>query len=260
MADSVETICFDEAKGSSSPPARTAAGSRLATADLRRLRRFWDQQAPAYDREMAFLERVLFDDGRAWVGAQAIGDVLEVAIGTGGNLPFYPPHVRLTGVDLSRAMLAVARCRAAELGRPVALHQGDAQALAFPDASFDTVVCTLSLCGIPDERRAVAEMHRVLRPDGRLVLLDHVAGAVWWVRALQWLIERVSLPTIGEHLRRRPVRQVRAAGFVIERRRRTKLGIIERLVARKPARASERPSLVTEPTAGESAARPRYRG
>jgi ubiquinone/menaquinone biosynthesis C-methylase UbiE len=66
--------------------------------------------------------------------------------------------------------------------------------LKLPDASFDTVVCTLSLCGIPDERQAIAEMRRVLRPGGRLLLLDHIATAPRLARAIQWLLERVAVP------------------------------------------------------------------
>jgi ubiquinone/menaquinone biosynthesis C-methylase UbiE len=207
----------------------------------RRLRRYWDKHARTYDKQMAFWERRLFGDGRQWVCAQATGEVLEVAIGTGRNLPFYPEDTRLTGVDFSPAMLEQARRQADRVGRKVDLRLGDAQALDLPDASFDTVVCTLSLCAIPDERRAVAEMRRVLRPGGRLLLLDHVAGAPRWVRAVQWLLERVTKPLGEEHLRRRPLRQVQAEGFQIERAERFKLGIVERLAARKPPEPSPSP-------------------
>jgi ubiquinone/menaquinone biosynthesis C-methylase UbiE len=199
-----------------------------------RQRRYWDRHAGSYDREMAFFERVLFGDGRAWVCRQATGRVLEVAVGTGRNLAYYPDAVSLTGIDLSPAMLAVARRRAGDLGRDVDLQVGDAQALAFPDGAFDTVVCTLALCGIPDPDRAVAEMKRVLRPDGRLVLLDHVAGARWDVRALQRFLETITVRVGGEHLMRRPLVQVQAAGFQIERCERYKRGVVERLAARKP--------------------------
>jgi ubiquinone/menaquinone biosynthesis C-methylase UbiE len=200
-----------------------------------RLRRYWDKHARSYDKQMAFWERRLFADGRQWVCAQAAGEVLEVAIGTGRNLLLYPDGIRLTGVDFSPQMLQLARRRAEQLGRPVDLRLGDAQALDLPDASFDTVVCTLSLCAIPDERRAIAEMKRVLRPGGRLLLLDHVAGASRWVRAVQWLLERVTVPLGEEHLRRRPLRQVQAEGFQIQQRERTKLGIVERLAALRPS-------------------------
>jgi ubiquinone/menaquinone biosynthesis C-methylase UbiE len=199
-----------------------------------RLRRYWDKQAPKYDKQVAFFERVWFGDGRQWVCSQATGDVLEVAIGTGRNLSFYPQGIRLTGIDFSPAMLEVARRQADQLGRQVDLRLGDAEALDLPDATFNTVVCTLSLCTIADERRAIAEMKRVLRPGGRLLLLDHVAGAPRWLRALQWLLEVATRRATGEHQRRRPLLQVQAEGFEIERRERSKLGTVERLVARKP--------------------------
>jgi ubiquinone/menaquinone biosynthesis C-methylase UbiE len=200
-----------------------------------RLRRYWDKHARTYDKQMAFWERRLFGNGRQWVCAQATGDVLEVAIGTGRNLPYYPEGIRLTGIEFSPAMLELARRHADQLGRKVDLRLGDAQALDLPDASFDTVVCTLSLCAIPNHRRAIAEMRRVLRPGGRLLLLDHVAGAPRWVRAIQWLLERVTGPLGGEHLRRRPLLQLQAQGFQIERRERYKLGIVEQLAARRPS-------------------------
>ena len=130
-----------------------------------RWRRYWDKASASYDKQMRFYDRLLADS-RPWVCAQATGDTLEVAVGTGLNLPFYPAEVELTGVDLSPAMLGIAQTRARQLGRVVDLHEADAQALPFPDASFDTVVCTFSLCAIPDERRAVSEMTRVLRPAG----------------------------------------------------------------------------------------------
>jgi ubiquinone/menaquinone biosynthesis C-methylase UbiE len=136
---------------------------------------------------------------------------------------------------LSARMLGIARDRAAGLGREADLRPGDAQALEFPDSSFDTVLCTLGLCAIPDERRAITEMARVLRRGGRLVLVDHVAAGPPALRALQWLYERISVPLAGEHFRRRPLTFVRDLGFRIEESDRFRFGIVERLVARKPA-------------------------
>jgi ubiquinone/menaquinone biosynthesis C-methylase UbiE len=180
-------------------------------------------------------DRRLFGASRPWACGRAVGDVLEVAIGTGRNLPYYPDGIRLTGIDLSTQMLSIARDRAASLGREADLRPGDAQALDFPDFSFDTVLCTLGLCAIPDERRAITEMARVLRPGGRLLLVDHVVAGPRPLRAIQWLYERISVPLAGEHFRRRPLTYVRDLGFRIEQSDRFRFGIVERLVARKPA-------------------------
>lgn len=183
---------------------------------------------------MGFFDRVLFKDSRDWVCRQVEGDVLEVAIGTGLNLEHYRSDVRLTGIELSPEMLAGARRRAAELMREVDLREGDAHHLDFPDESFDTVVCTFSLCAIPDERQAVSEMKRVLRPGGRLLLADHIASPNRLGRGIQWLLERVTIPLGGEHFRRHPLNTVEAAGLTVEKRERFGFGIVERLVARKP--------------------------
>nr|WP_083661293.1 methyltransferase domain-containing protein [Actinophytocola xanthii] len=183
---------------------------------------------------MAVWERRLFGDSRPWACGQAVGEVLEVAVGTGLNLPFYPAQARLTGIDISEAMLDIARDRAAELDRSVTLRQGDAHALPFPEASFDMVVCTFGLCAIPDVEAAVGEMARVLRPGGRLVLVDHVAGSSRLVRVVQRLLELVTVPLAGEHFLRRPLDQVRASDLEIEQRQRFKAGLVERVVARKP--------------------------
>ncbi|MDF5752831.1 class I SAM-dependent methyltransferase [Spongiactinospora sp. TRM90649] len=199
-----------------------------------RLRRYWDGQAGTYDRRIAFAEERFFGDTRPWLCGQAVGEVLEIAVGTGLNLPHYPEDVQVTGVEWSSSMLEVARRRARELGRQAVLEQGDARELCFPDGSFDTVVCTFALCGIPSPRTAFAEMTRVLRPGGLLLLADHVGSTVWPVWALQALMDAFSVPTSGEHFRRRPLRWVRAAGFDVTRHERFKLGIIERLAARKP--------------------------
>ncbi|HET6708710.1 class I SAM-dependent methyltransferase, partial [Amycolatopsis sp.] len=111
-----------------------------------RWRRYWDRKSPGYDAEMGVWDRRLFGDSREWACGQAAGEVLEVAAGTGLNLPHYPAEVTLTGLDLSEGMLAIARDRARHLGRPVTLQVGDAHRLPFADCSFDTVVCTLGLC------------------------------------------------------------------------------------------------------------------
>lgn len=207
----------------------------VTTEQTAKLRRYWDKHALRYDRQMQFWDRRLFGDTRAWICQQATGP------GLGGRDRHRPEPRSLSGggpadgVDFSPAMLAQARDRARQLGRTVELVEGDAQALGFSDHSFDTVVCTFSLCALPDDHRAIAEMRRVLRPGGRLLLADYVASSAWWARAVQRLMELVTVPLGGEHVLRRPAEHVRAQGFRVERQERFKLGIVERLAARKPA-------------------------
>jgi len=196
--------------------------------------RAWEKSAPGYDKQIALFERIWFGGGREWLGARAQGRVLEVGIGTGRNLPHYPADVAVTGIELSPAMLAIAERRAAGLGRAADLHTGDAQALPFPDQAFDTVVCALSLCTIPDPAAAIGQMRRVLVPGGRLLLVDHIASTWPPIRAAQWLLERMTIRAAGEHFTRRQLPLVRAAGFEVVEAERLKAGTVERVHARKP--------------------------
>jgi|1186.fasta_scaffold10376_2 ubiquinone/menaquinone biosynthesis C-methylase UbiE len=209
------------------------AGRQTLTAETERVRAVQDKQAPRYDRQMSFYDRVLFAGGREWACSQAKGDTLEIAVGTGRNFEHYPPGVRLTGVELSDEMLAIARTHAAAVGLDIDLRQGDAQALELPDDSFDTVVITFALCTIPDDRAAVREARRVLRPGGRLILLEHVRSPVLPVRAAQRLLQPLSLRFEADNLMREPLDYLAAEGYQIESVARLKWGIVERVVARK---------------------------
>ena len=201
-------------------------------------RRVYAKEAPKYDREADLIERWLFGtEHRGWACSQATGDTLEVAIGTGLNLPHYPADVRLMGIDLSPEMLALAEARGKELGRRLRLTEGDAQDLPFADGSFDTVVCTYALCSVPDDAAAIAEMHRVLKPGGRLILVDHIRSSVMPIFWLQWLYEFIPRRTKGEYATRRPSVHVLAPDFQIQSRDRLRAGIIERLAAVKPRQA-----------------------
>lgn len=195
----------------------------------------WEKGAKGYDAMMAVAERRFFAGAREWVCSRAVGDTLEVGVGTGLNLSLYPPDVHLTGMDRSGAMLAIAKDRAASLGRDVALIKGDAMALDVPDASFDTVVCTFTLCCVPDERHALQECLRVLRPGGRLLLADHVVATNVLVKAGEYVLQAATVPLMGEWFTRRPLPMVRDLGLEIVESERTLHGAIERVHARRPA-------------------------
>lgn len=130
-------------------------------------------------------------------------------------------------------MLEIARRRAAELGLVADLRVGDAQALALPGSSFDTVVCTLALCSIADPRATVREMKRVLRPGGRVLLLEHVRSPRFVVRTIQRALEPIAVWLEGDHLVREPLDLLAEEGLQIEEVERSKLGIVERVAARK---------------------------
>ena len=193
-----------------------------------RARREWDRVAADYDGGIR-MERYLLRDTRARLCGQARGRTLEVAIGTGRNLGLYPAEIELTGLDLSGGMLRIAAGRAAGVEHTVARVQSDAQRLPFDDATFDTIVCTLSLCAVPDQTAVVAEMHRVLVPGGLLLLVDHIEYARVPLRWIERISTRRHLP------RRRPLDLVVEQGFRVDRHERLALGFVDRVAARKTA-------------------------
>lgn len=165
-----------------------------------------------------------FHADREAVLRNATGRVLELGVGTGANLRFYPSTVtELVGIDpfknmLDRARAAVERIEregAGGLPFQVRLHQADAEALPYHDASFDTVVAFLTLCTVPGAGRAAAEAHRVLRPDGRLLVLEHVRAASGrrLARWQDWLDPLWTRAAGGCHLNRDTADTLAAAGF-----------------------------------------------
>ncbi|HEX7490925.1 MAG TPA: class I SAM-dependent methyltransferase [Candidatus Limnocylindrales bacterium] len=187
-----------------------------------------------YDRRAGKPDGPRGDANLRWLCAQADGETLEVGIGKGRTLPFYPPGTHLTGIELSSVGLAVAERRARQLGIPAALRRGDAAALPYPDDHFDTVVFAFVLCTVPDDRKAVAEAVRVLRPGGRLLLVEHVRSPNIVVRALERLLDPIEVHRMGDHLMREPLNHVLAEGMEVAYLERRMFGIVERLAARKP--------------------------
>ena len=195
----------------------------------------YERMAPRYDRAMSVMDRLLFGGGRRWAAWRAKGRTLEIGVGTGRNLSFYSPDVELTGIDVSVAMLARARGRAAEAKRPCDLRLGDAQALDFPNGSFDTVLSTCSLCTIPDPALALREAARVLRPGGLFVCVEHVRSPNLLIRLFQQLLDPLFVRYCADHLLREPVELVAQAGLDVIEMERGRFGIVERLAARRGA-------------------------
>ena len=153
----------------------------------------------------------------AWV-PQARGEVLEVGIGSGLNLPFYSSEVaRVYGIEPSVALQEMARRRAA-VGRTKVefLSQSAEEVLPLADKSVDTIVMTWTLCSIPDAPRALAQMKRVLKADGRLLFIEHGrspdAGVVAWQDRLTPVWKKIGG---GCHLNRKIDELLTTAGFVI---------------------------------------------
>ncbi len=195
------------------------------------LRRGYDEAASRYDRSEAPLEWLGISRMRRNVFGRASGRVLEVAVGTGVNLPHFPAACDVTAVDLSPRMLAVARGRAERLGRRASFDVMDAEMLELDSDSFDTVASSMSVCTFPDPVRALSEMARVCRPGGRVLLLEH--GRSSWEVAGRWQdrhAHRFS-SQLGCHWNRDPVALAQRAGLRVVRSRRRFLGVFQAIEA-----------------------------
>jgi len=164
------------------------------------------------------MRQAMFVPFRQRIGAAAAGDVLELGIGSGLNLPFYGPAVRrVTGIDPSPVLLRLAAARAAPLGLNLALREGPAETLPFESGSFDTVVTSWTLCSIGDPLAALAEARRVLAPGGRLLFAEHGLspdpGVARWQHRITPVWKRIAG---GCHANRPINRLIEKAGLRID--------------------------------------------
>jgi ubiquinone/menaquinone biosynthesis C-methylase UbiE len=162
---------------------------------------------------------------------RANGRVLEVAIGTGKNLPYYSRGCRIIGVDASREMLSIAQSRASQLHLDVSFLLADAEALPFSERSFDTVVSTLSTCTFPDPVAALQEMGRVCRPEGKILLLEHGRSDREWLGRFQDRTADRHAKQLGCHWNRATLDLIKRAGLKVNKVRRVFFGIFHQIEA-----------------------------
>ncbi|HEX2229430.1 MAG TPA: methyltransferase domain-containing protein [Candidatus Binatia bacterium] len=197
----------------------------------RELSQKYDRFARWYDSVEGILELLGISRLRRRVLQHASGRILEVAVGTGKNLPYYPRESRITGLDLSRGMLNIAQKRAAKLSMNVSFLLGDSELLPFPDNVFDTVVSSLSTCTFPDPAAALKEMARVCRPGGKILLLEHGRSDREWLGRFQDRTADRHAKQLGCHWNRKSLDLVRQAGLTVINAQRVSFGIFYHIEA-----------------------------
>ena len=177
-----------------------------------KIRKRYNRIAGVYDWLEAPMEH-MFGKWRREMMDYVHGDVLEVGVGTGKNLPYYPDDVSVTAIDFSPPMVRKARARAAELDTHIDVVEMDAQDLDFEDNRFDTAVTSCVFCSVPDPVQGLKEIRRVCKPDGSLVMLEHVRSNKPILGPLMDVVDPIPVRIYGAHINRQTVANLKKAGF-----------------------------------------------
>jgi ubiquinone/menaquinone biosynthesis C-methylase UbiE len=176
------------------------------------IRHRYDRIAPMFNK----MDRMIDEKYRSDLLSAAKGNVLEVGVGTGANFKFYPAFAHVIGVDFSPRMLAFAKERAMEAQADVELVQMDIQDLQFADDTFDTVVSTCVFCSVPDPVKGLREIRRVLKPGGRLLMLEHMLSDHLPIALLLHAMNPLTVRMTGANVNRKTVDNLLTAGFSIQ--------------------------------------------
>lgn len=193
----------------------------------------YDEYADNYDLLSSISNILVFGRLRRELLARANGRVLEVGFGTGANLKYYPKSCKITALDLSGKMIEIAKTKAYKLERKINFHIGDAENMPFDNNSFDSVIDTLCVCTYPNPVRALREMARVCKPNGKILLLEHGISDYSFVKRLQVWRENRHYGKLGCSLVRNPLEIAKEAGLEISEEKRNLFGIAYSIVARK---------------------------
>jgi ubiquinone/menaquinone biosynthesis C-methylase UbiE len=196
----------------------------------------YNRIAPVYDMMETFMERFLFHNWRKllWQNLNSPKDILEIGVGTGKNMPYYPKGSKITAIDLSDRMLGLAQKRAEVLNiKNVDLFLMDAQALEFQDDSFDVVVTTFVFCSVPNPVLGFCEIKRILRPNGKAVFLEHMYPETRFLGGIFSLLNPLVVRLSGANIDRPTISNIHKAGLEIQNvRNLTPYGIFRLIIAK----------------------------
>ena len=182
-------------------------------AKTKQIKKRYDRVARWYDLLDKPMESTLFSKWREALVGHVAGKTLEVGVGTGKSIPYYPEDVNLTAIDFSKNMLETAKAKYGNDLRNITFLEMDAQDMDFEDDTFDTVVTSCVFCSVPDPVKGLKEIRRVLKPGGMLLMLEHVRSSNKIVGKLMDWLNPIPLYFHGANINRDTVRNLKKAGF-----------------------------------------------
>ncbi|TAH59813.1 MAG: class I SAM-dependent methyltransferase, partial [Gottschalkiaceae bacterium] len=174
----------------------------------------YDRISKVYDIFEQPMESMSLKKWRLELTKDLRGKVLEVGVGTGKNIPYYPDNVDITAIDFSENMLAKARERAKKFNKQVQLIQMDAQKMNFPDNTFDMVFSSCVFCSVPDPVKGLREIRRVCKPNGEIIMIEHVRSERRVLGLIMDIFNPLTVNLWGANINRHTVENVRKAGFL----------------------------------------------
>lgn len=178
-----------------------------------KIRRRYDRASRVYDILEQPMEAMSLKKWRVEATQDLKGKVLEVGVGTGKNIPYYPDGIDITAIDFSEKMLAKAREKAKMLNKQVELIQMDAQNMDFEDNTFDMVFTTCVFCSVPDPVKGLQEIRRVCKPNGKIIMIEHVRSERKVLGLIMDVFNPLTVNLWGANINRRTVENVQKAGF-----------------------------------------------
>lgn len=193
----------------------------------------YEKKAAGFDRFMAPMEKMMMGKWRAKLVESATGEVLEAGVGTGANLPYYSRAITVTAIDFSPKMIGIAKTKINQSTVPIELMVADIQNLPFSDESFDTIITACVFCSVPDAIRGFCELKRVLKPKGKIYLLEHVRSENIILGPIMDMLNPLTLKISGVNINRKTEENIQTAGLKLAKVEHLLSDIVKLIVAYK---------------------------
>ncbi len=182
----------------------------------------YDRIAPIYDKFEIIMEKAAFQGWRKKLwdkvekNSKKDDRLLEAGVGTGKNIPYYPEGLQYTAIDFSPKMLSRAKKKASDFSRNIEFIEMDIQKLDFPDNSFDFIVTSCVFCSVPDPVKGLQELKRVLKPEGKVYMLEHLRSQKFLLGPIMDLTNFIPKNIWGANINRKTMKNIEAAGLNVE--------------------------------------------